>query len=135
MFFRYSSGDDIIPYSITTVDQNIQLSGVPGFSVGGTYTLNTPYITGRNYGIQFSVADCEYLHAQFNNNSKNICKLYQQHYSQNKSAALVTLLKKNRTSRLYSFEVCHSLVLSLKCCIKLIKSSLRMTNRNSFYPV
>ncbi|XP_052716579.1 protocadherin-23-like [Crassostrea angulata] len=55
----YSSGDDIIPYSITTVDQNIQLSGVPGFSVGGTYTLNTPYITGRNYGIQFSVADCE----------------------------------------------------------------------------
>lgn len=61
MFFRYSSGDDIIPYSITTVDQNIQLSGVPGFSVGGTYTLNTPYITGRNYGIQFSVADCEYL--------------------------------------------------------------------------
>lgn len=62
MFFRYSSGDDIIPYSITTVDQNIQLSGVPGFSIGGTYTLNTPYITGRNYGIQFSVADCEYLH-------------------------------------------------------------------------
>lgn len=62
MYFRYSSGDDIIPYSITTVDQNIQLSGVPGFSVGSTYTLNTPYITGRNYGIQFYVADCKLLH-------------------------------------------------------------------------
>lgn len=62
MYFRYSSGDDIIPYSITTVNQNIKLSGVPGFSVGGTYTLNTPYITGRSYGIQFSVADCEFRH-------------------------------------------------------------------------